>query len=57
MIKIIKYHLEDMTSEDIYYDTINSSEIYKDILDVDDLNHKKIHILKQMLILSIINLN
>ena len=32
-----------MTSEDIYYDAINSSEIYKDILDIDDLNHKKIN--------------
>ena len=34
---------EDMTSEDIYYDTINSSEIYKDIFDVDDFNQKKIN--------------
>ena len=49
---------EDMTSEDIYYDTINSSEIYKDILDVDDLNHKKINIyFKTNFDCSIINLD
>ena len=34
---------EDMTSEDIYFDAINSSNTYKDILDVDDLNYKKIN--------------
>ena len=49
---------EDMTSEDIYYDTINSSEIYKDILDVDDLNHKKINTyFKTNFDCSIINLD
>ena len=49
---------EDMTSEDIYYDTINSSEIYKDILDVDDLNHKKINkYFKTNFDCSIINLD
>ena len=49
---------EDMTSEDIYYDTINSSEIYKDILDVDDLNHKKINTyFKTNFDYSIINLD
>ena len=49
---------EDMTSEDIYYDAINSSEIYKDILDVDDLNHKKINsYFKTNVDLSIINLD
>ena len=49
---------EDMTSEDIYYDAINSSDIYKEILDVDDLNHKKIitHF-KTNVDLSIINLD
>ena len=34
---------EDMTSEDIYFDVINSSNTYKDVLDVDDLNYKKIN--------------
>ena len=49
---------EDMTSEDIYYDTINSSEIYKDILDVNDLNHKKINTyFKTNFDYSIINLD
>tara|TARA_B100000963_G_scaffold163363_1_gene141940 strand:- start:33 stop:659 length:627 start_codon:yes stop_codon:yes gene_type:complete len=49
---------EDMTGEDIYYDAINSSEIYKDILDVDDLNHKKINIyFKTNFDFSIINLD
>ena len=49
---------EDMTSEDIYYDVINSSEIYKDILDVDDLNNKKIiRHFKTNVDLSIINLD
>ena len=49
---------EDMTGEDIYYDAINSSEIYKDILDVDDLNHKKINIyFKTNFDCSIINLD
>ena len=49
---------EDMTSEDIYYDAINSSEIYKDILDVDDLNQKKINkYFKTNFDCSIINLD
>ena len=49
---------EDMTSEDIYYDAINSSDIYKEILDVDDLNHKKIiRHFKTNVDLSIINLD
>jgi len=49
---------EDMTSEDIYYDAINSSEIYKDILDVDDLSHKKINsYFKTNFDCSIINLD
>ena len=49
---------EDMTSEDIYYDAINSSDIYKEILDVDDLNHKKIiTYFKTNVDLSIINLD
>ena len=49
---------EDMTSEDIYYDKINSSEIYKDILDIDDLNHKKINsYFKTNFDCSIINLD
>ena len=49
---------EDMTSEDIYYDVINSSEIYKDILDVDDLNNKKIiTYFKTNVDFSIINLD
>ena len=32
-----------MTSEDIYFDVINSSNTYKDVLDVDDLNYKQIN--------------
>ena len=49
---------EDMTSEDIYYDVINSSEIYKDIIDVDDLNNKKIiTYFKTNVDFSIINLD
>jgi len=49
---------ENMTSEDIYYDVINSSEIYKDILDVDELNHKKINkYFKKNFDCSIINLD
>ena len=49
---------EDMTSEDIYFDAINSSDIYKDILDVDDLNHKKINTyFKTNFDCSIINLD
>ena len=49
---------EDLTSEDIYFDVINSSEIYKDILDVDDLNHKKINTyFKTNFDCSIINLD
>lgn len=49
---------EDMTSEDIYFDVINSSNTYKDILDVDDLNYKKINrYLKTNFDCSIINLD
>ena len=47
-----------MTSEDIYFDVINSSNTYKDILDVDDLNYKKINkYLKTDFDCSIINLD
>ena len=49
---------EDMTSEDIYFDVINSSNTYKDVLDVDDLNYKKINkYLKTDFDCSIINLD
>jgi len=49
---------EDMTNEDIYFDVINSSNTYKDILDVDDLNYKKINrYLKTNFDCSIINLD
>ena len=49
---------EDMTSEDIYFDVINSSNTYKDILDVDDINYKKINrYLKTNFDCSIINLD
>ena len=49
---------EDMTSEDIYFDVINSSNTYKDVLDVDDLNYKKINrYLKTNFDCSIINLD
>jgi len=49
---------EDMTSEDIYFDAINSSNTYKDVLDVDDLNYTKINkYLKTNFDCSIINLD
>ena len=49
---------EDMTSEDIYFDVINSSNTYKDVLDVDDLNYKQINkYLKTNFDYSIINLD
>ena len=49
---------EDMTSEDIYFDAINSSNTYKDVLDVDDLNYTKIEkYLKTNFDCSIINLD
>jgi len=49
---------EDMIGEDIYFDVINSSNTYKDILDVDDLNYKKINkYLKTNFDCSIINLD
>ena len=49
---------EDMTNEDIYFDVINSSNTYKDVLDVDDLNYKKINkYLKTDFDCSIINLD
>ena len=34
---------DDMTTEDIYFDAINSSNAYKDVLDVDDLNYETIN--------------
>ena len=37
-----------MSMEDIYYDEINSSELYKDIFDVESLNKNKIEVLSQM---------
>jgi len=49
---------DDMTSEEIYFDAINSSDIYKEILNVDDLNNKKfITYFKTNVDLSIINLD
>ena len=49
---------EDMIGEDIYFDVINSSNTYKDVLDVDDLNYKKINkYLKTNFDCSIINLD
>ena len=49
---------EDMTSEDVYFDVINSSNTYKDVLDVDDLNYKQINkYLKTNFDYSIINLD
>ena len=49
---------EEMTNEDIYYDVINSSNTYKDVLDVDDLNCEKIDkYLKTNFDCSIINLD
>ena len=49
---------EEMTNEDIYYDVINSSNTYKDVLYVDDLNYEKIDkYLKTNFDCSIINLD
>ena len=39
---------EEMSMEDIYYDEINSSELYKDIFDVESLNKNKIDVFSQM---------
>ena len=39
---------EEMSVEDIYYDEINSSELYKDIFDVESLNKNKTDIFSQM---------
>ena len=48
---------EEMSTEDAYYDEINSSELYKDIFDVEILNKNKIDLFSQMNFdLSIIDL-
>ena len=49
---------EEMSTEDAYYDKINSSELYKDVLEVENLNKNKIDLFSQMNFdLSIIDLD
>jgi hypothetical protein len=48
---------EEMSTEDAYYEEINSSELYKDVLEVENLNKNKIDLFSQMNFdLSIIDL-
>jgi hypothetical protein len=49
---------EEMSTEDAYYEEINSSELYKDVLEVENLNKNKIDLFSQMNFdLSIIDLD